>query len=100
MSWTAGLWICSQMRYRWGHSGIYLINIKKKICSTDLGKIFTLNFVEFLSKPLRTKYFLFGQVTYFINKCYRIRDVTVFAILIQISFKLNHDIDRLKLSII
>ena len=30
MSWTAGLWTCSQIRYRWGHSGIYLINIKKE----------------------------------------------------------------------
>ena len=50
--------------------------------------------IEFLSKPLLTKYFLFGQVTYFINQCYRIRDATVFAILI----KLNLDIDRLKLS--
>ena len=54
--------------------------------------------IEFLSKPLLTKYFLFGQVTYFINQCYRIRDATVFAILIRISFKLNLDIDRLKLS--
>ena len=30
--------------------------------------------------------------------CYRIRDVTVLAILIQISFKLIHDIDRIYLN--
>ena len=52
----------------------------------DFGDIFTLNFVEFLSKPTRTLYFLFGQVNNFIYQCYRIRDVPVFAILILLSF--------------
>ena len=27
---TVGLWICSQMRYRWSYSGLYLIYIKKE----------------------------------------------------------------------
>ena len=35
-------------------------------------------------------FFSFGQVINFINHCQRICDVTVFAILIQISFKLIH----------
>ena len=52
------------------------------------------NFIEFLSKPSRSYYFSFCQVINFINQCYEIRDVTVFAILIQISFKLIYDIDR------
>ena len=51
----------------------------------DFGKIFTLNFIE---------YFLFDQVIKIKNQCYRIRDVTVFAIVIQISVKLIYGIDR------
>ena len=65
-----------------------------KIGFTDW-KHFTMNFIEFLNKPTRTLFCLFDQGHNFIYQCYRIRDVTVFAILIQISFKLIHDIDRI-----
>ena len=43
-------------------------------------------------------FFSFGKVINFKNQCYRIRDVTVFAILIQISLKLINVRYRLRLS--
>ena len=63
---------------------------EKKIISTDLGKISS----NFSASLCVQNVFLFGQVTNFMNQRYKIHDVTVFAMLIQISFKLIHGIDR------
>ena len=49
------------------------------------------------SASLRQQFFLIIQVNNFMNQCLKFWDVAFFAILIQISFKLIHDIDRIYL---
>ena len=46
-------------------SAEYLIYIKKESTLSGLWE----NFIEFLSKPTRTYYFLFRQVNNFLNQC-------------------------------